>query len=291
MNPYNYQKAATLAEAVAARAQPGTFLLAGGTDLIAQMKSGHRVTQNVVDVKAITELSLVQATGDGGLEIGAAVCATKLAKNDTIWQRHAGLHDSVQLIGSLQIQNRASIGGNVCNAAPSADAVPALIVDAAVARIAGPDGERRIALEDLFAGPGRTTLDDGELLVSLVLPQPDERSASAYLRFTPRREMDIAVVGAAAQISVDGGGNIGAARVSLASVAPTPVRAPSAEAALVGASVSAATFAAASVAAQSDATPISDTRGSAEYRRELIAVLVRRALEQCAARLGLEISQ
>ena len=291
MTPYNYRKAATLADAVAARGQPGTFLLAGGTDLIAQMKSGHRAPVNVIDVKSIPELANVQATADGGLEIGAAVCASKLAQNDTIRQRHAALHDSVQLIGSLQIQNRASIGGNVCNAAPSADAAPALIVDAAQARIAGPDGERTIVLEDLFAGPGRTTLAEGELLVSLVLPEPDGRSASAYLRFTPRREMDIAVVGAAARISVDGNNNITGARVSLASVAPTPIRAPAAEAALVGAPVSGATFAAAATAAQTDATPISDTRGSAEYRTELVAVLVRRALEQCAARLNVEISQ
>lgn len=291
MNPYNYQKAATLADAVIARGKPGTYLLAGGTDLIAQMKSGHRAPVNVIDVKSIPELASVQTTTDGGLEIGAAVCATKLAQNEMIRQRHAGLHDSVQLIGSLQIQNRASIGGNVCNAAPSADAVPALIVDAAQARIAGPNGERTIALEDLFAGPGKTTLGEGELLVSIMLPPPNERSASAYLRFTPRREMDIAVVGAAARISVDGDNKITGARVSLASVAPTPIRAPSAETALIGASVSAATFAAAAVAAQSDATPISDTRASAEYRNELVAVLVRRALEQCAVRLNLEISQ
>lgn len=288
MNPYTFQISTSLAEAVAARGDPGGYLLAGGTDLIAQMKAGQRAPTKIVDVKQIPELSRVGATPDGGLEIGAAVSCTTLAGNAHIQAHHAALHDSVQLIGSLQIQNRATLGGNICNAAPSADAVPALIADAAVARIAGPDGERTLALEDLFAGPGKTHLRPGELLVSITLPKPTTRSAAAYLRFTPRREMDIAVVGAAARIDLDDGGTITAARVALASVAPTPVRAPSAEQALIGQSAIASTFAAAATAAQSDATPISDTRGSAEYRRDLIAVLVRRALEQCANRLGLE---
>lgn len=287
MNPYTFEQTTSLADAIAARSDPGGFLLAGGTDLIAQMKAGQRTPTRIIDVKRIPEMVNVGAAPDGGLEIGAAVSCTTLAGNAHIEAHHAALHDSVQLIGSLQIQNRATLGGNICNAAPSADAVPALIVDGAVARVAGPDGARTLALEDLFAGPGRTHLESGELLVGLTLPQPAARSASAYLRFTPRREMDIAVVGAAARIDVDDGGTITAARVALASVAPTPVRAPSAEQALIGKAATADTFAAAATAAQSDATPISDTRGSAAYRTELIAVLTRRALEQCAARLGL----
>lgn len=287
MNPYTFEQTTSLADAIAARSDPGGFLLAGGTDLIAQMKAGQRAPTRIVDVKKIPEMVHVGQAPDGGLEIGAAVSCTTLAGNADIAAHHAALHDSVQLIGSLQIQNRATLGGNICNAAPSADAVPALIVDGAVARVAGPDGQRTLPLEDLFAGPGRTHLAAGELLVGLTLPQPAARSASAYLRFTPRREMDIAVVGAAARIDVDDGGTIAAARVALASVAPTPVRAPSAEQALVGKAANADTFAAAAAAAQADATPISDTRGSAAYRTELIAVLTRRALEQCAARLGL----
>lgn len=289
MNPYTFERSTSLAEAVAARSDPGGYLLAGGTDLIAQMKAGQRAPTKIVDVKQIPEMVHVGATSDGGLEIGAAVSCTTLAGNAHIREHHTGLHDSVQLIGSLQIQNRATLGGNICNAAPSADAVPALIADGAVARITGPDGERTLALEELFAGPGKTHLGPGELLVSITLPKPAMRSASAYLRFTPRREMDIAVVGAAACIALDERGTIAAARVALASVAPTPVRAPSAEQALIGQPATAATFAAAATAAQSDATPISDTRGSADYRRDLIAVLVRRTLVQCAARLGLEV--
>jgi xanthine dehydrogenase FAD-binding subunit len=289
MNPYTYRKATSIADAISALGQSGTFLLAGGTDLIAQMKSGYRVPAAVVDVKRIPELMAVDVTPNGDLEIGAAVSATKLAGHAHLRQHHAALYDAVQLIGSLQVQNRASLGGNICNAAPSADAVPALIADSATARIAGPEGMRGVLLEEFFIGPGKTVLDAGEFLVSIMLPKQPERSASAYLRFTPRREMDIAIVGAAARIDVDDKGTITAARVSLASVAPTPVRAPNAEACLNGESVSAKTFAVAAIAAQSDATPISDTRASADYRRDLIAVLVRRALECCAKRLNLEV--
>jgi len=289
MNPYTYRKATSLADAVAACGQTDAFMLAGGTDLIAQMKSGHRKPAAIIDVKQIPELTTVTPSSDGGLEIGAAVTATTLAGNAHLQQHHAALHDAVQLIGSLQVQNRASLGGNICNAAPSADAVPALIADAATARIAGAQGERTVLLEELFTGPGRTALGAGELLVSVTLPKPAGRSASAYLRFTPRREMDIAIVGAAARIDVDDGGLITAARISLASVAPTPIRAPNAEAKLEGGTVSAKTFSVAAAAAQSDASPISDTRASAGYRRDLIAVLVRRALEASAKRLNLEV--
>lgn len=286
MNIYSYQKASTVADVVAQLGEPGTFLLAGGTDLIAQMKTGSVKPAAIIDIKKIPEMCEIRVAADGGLHIGAAVAARTLAASDIIRQRHAGLHDAVQLIGSLQIQNRATLGGNICNASPSADAVPPVLVDAATARIIGPEGERSIPLEQLFAGPGRTTLGPGELLVSLYLPKPAPRSASAYQRFTPRREMDIAVVGAAVRLDVDADDRITAARIALASVAPTPIRAPAAELALIGVKISDAAFAAAAIAAQDDATPISDTRGSAEYRRDLIAVLVRRALAQCSARLA-----
>ena len=289
MIPYTYEKAGSLAEAIAAFSRRGAFLLAGGTDLIAQMKAGHRTPEAVIDLKSIPELTAITEGADGSLEIGAAISASRLARHQAIRSDRAGLHDAVGMIGSLQIQNRATLGGNICNAAPSADAVPPLIADGAVAWIVGPDGGRTLPLEELFAGPGRTTLTDGELLVSLTLPATAERSASAYLRFTPRREMDIAVVGAAARIDVAPNNTITAARISLASVAPTPIRAPSAELALAGAPVSAASFGAAATAAQSDASPIGDTRASADYRRHLVAVLTRRALETCAARLNLEV--
>ncbi|MBU2532480.1 MAG: xanthine dehydrogenase family protein subunit M [Alphaproteobacteria bacterium] len=291
MNPYTYQKVTSLDAAVMARGAADCFVLAGGTDLIAQMKAGHRRPSTIIDVKTIPEMTAVSAAPDGSLEIGAAVSATSLAGDDRIRARHPALHDAVQLIGSRQIQNRATLGGNVCNAAPSADAVPPLIVDTATARILGPGGMRTMPLEDLFAGPGRTHLAPSEILVSLVLPSPAARSASAYLRFTPRREMDIAIVGAAARLTLGPDHRIVEARIALASVAPTPIRAPSAEAKLAGHPITAGIIADAATAAQSDAAPISDTRASADYRRELIAVLVRRALFRCAARIGVDVPQ
>lgn len=286
MKPYTFEKAASLEDAIAARANPHAFVLAGGTDLIAQMKAGHKTPTSVVDIKSVPEMRRLETDADNALVIGAAVNATTLASNSIVRAHHGAVHDAVQLIGSLQIQNRASLGGNICNAAPSADAVPPLIVDAATALIAGPDGTRTLPLEELFTGPGRTSLAGGELLVSIALPKPAARSASAYLRFTPRREMDIAIVGVAARIDLDANDRISGARIALASVAPTPIRAPAAEAALVGAALTPDAFAAAATAAQSDASPISDTRASAEYRRELVAVLTRRALNQCASRLN-----
>lgn len=287
MKPFRYHKAASIEDAITQRAATGARLLAGGTDLIAQMKAGQRSPEHVVDVKGVGELNHVDTGPEGELVIGAAVSAARLQRETQIKARHPGLHDALGMIGSRQIQNRASLGGNVCNAAPSADAVPPLIADAAMAEIVGTGGRRRrIGLEDLFAGPGRTTLGDDELLVSIILPKPAERSGSAYLRFTPRREMDIAVVGAAARLSLNASGEIEAARIALASVAPTPVRAPSAEAVLIGGRPEARLFHEAGVAAQSDATPISDTRASAGYRKDLIAVLVERALTRASERIG-----
>jgi carbon-monoxide dehydrogenase medium subunit len=221
--------------------------------------------------------------------IGAAANATMVARHPDIAARYPAVAHSAQLIGGVQVQNRASLGGNICNAAPSADGVPALICHGARAVIAGPRGRREILLESLFAAPGRTTLAPGELLVSIVLPPQEPRAAAAYLRFTPRREMDIAVAGAGAWLRLDQDGAIAQARVALASVAPTPIRAPTAERKLIGERPSPALFEEAGRLAAQDARPISDTRGSADYRRTLIAVLTARALADCARQLGLEV--
>jgi CO/xanthine dehydrogenase FAD-binding subunit len=187
------------------------------------------------------------------------------------------------------VQNRASLGGNICNAAPSADGVPALIAYGARALIAGPVGKREIPVEAMFAGPGRTTLAADELLVAILLPPGAPRTAGAYLRFTPRREMDIAVAGAAAWIRLREDGAIAEARVALASVAPTPIRAPAAERKLAGERPSGTLFEEAGRLAAGDARPISDTRGSADYRRTLVAVLAARALGDCVRQLGVEV--
>ena len=286
MKPFSYHKATSIEDAIAQRAATGARVLAGGTDLIAQMKAGQRAPEHIIDVKSVPELAGVSLSASGDLVIGAAVSARQLAGQDVIRARYQGLHDALGMIGSLQIQNRASLGGNICNAAPSADAVPPLLCDEAEAEIVGGGGKRRrVPLIEVFAGPGRTTLGDDELLAQIILPEPNRRSAGAYVRFTPRREMDIAIVGAAARLFLEHGGRIAKARVALASVAPTPVRARAAEACLEGRAISDDLFAAAARAAQGDASPISDTRGSAEYRKDLIAVLVERALKRAADRI------
>jgi CO/xanthine dehydrogenase FAD-binding subunit len=281
MDVFDYQRPTTLAELTGLTAREGMRVLAGGTDLIPQMREGRRKVATVVDIKHIDACRTIATLPDGGLAIGAAVSSTVVARDERMQRDYPGIAAAALLIGSYQVQNRASLGGNICNAAPSADAVPPLIAHGARAEIAGPDGLREIPLEEIFAGPGRTHLASGEVLTRILLPAVPARSASHYLRFTPRREMDIAIAGVGGFIALDEAGTITTARIALASVAPTPIRAPSAEAALIGKRPDDATIAAAGAAAASDATPISDTRGSAEYRRELVAVLTRRVLAHC----------
>ncbi|HMK80691.1 MAG TPA: xanthine dehydrogenase family protein subunit M [Xanthobacteraceae bacterium] len=290
MQEFVYQRPETLAAAVAALGEGDARVLAGGTDLVPQLREGRRQAARIIDLKFVPELTEIAATAEGGVAIGAAATAASVARHPLVAARYPAVAQSVQLIGGTQVQNRASLGGNICNAAPSADGVPALIAHAARAQIAGPAGRREMSVEAVFAGPGRTTLAPGELLVAIVLPLPAPRAAAAYLRFTPRREMDIAVAGAGAWIRLGADGAIAEARIALASVAPTPIRAPTAEAKLKGARPSAALFEAAGRRAAQDARPISDTRGSADYRRKLTAVLTARALSQCAAQLGSEVA-
>jgi CO/xanthine dehydrogenase FAD-binding subunit len=285
LKDFAYTCPAALGDAVAAMQVDGARALAGGTDLIPQMREGRRQVSHVVDLKRIPELTSISARADGGLVVGAAASAAHVARHAAIASGYPAIVQSVRLIGSLQVQNRASIGGNICNAAPSADAVPALICHQAKVGIAGPSGQREEPLEVFILAPGRTTLAAGELLVSIVLPPVVAGSAATYLRFTPRREMDIAIAGAAAWLHLDASGAIAGARIVLASVGPTPVRAASAERHLLGERPSHALFVSAGRLAAGDARPISDTRGSADYRRSLVAVLTARALEGCRTAL------
>jgi CO/xanthine dehydrogenase FAD-binding subunit len=284
LKAFDFSAPTSMAEAIALLASGGRPL-AGGTDLIVQMREGRRAVGHVVDVKRIPDLIAVTETPDGGVGIGAALSVTRMAAHPAL-ARYPAIVESGRMIGSYQIQNRASIGGNVCNAAPSADAIPALVCLGARAVIAGPSGRREEPVETLFERPGRTRLAQGDLLLAIVLPPPPARSAAKYLRFTPRREMDIAVAGAGVWLRQDEHGVVTEARVCLASVAPTPIRAPSAERRLVGEVPSAALLDEAGSLAAQDARPISDTRGSAQYRRELVRVLTRRALADCCAQLG-----
>lgn len=284
LKAFEFSAPTTVVEAIALLAD-GARPLAGGTDLIVQMREGRRTVAHVVDMKRIPELIAVTATTDGGVSIGAALSVTKMAAHPAL-APYPAVVEAGRMIGSYQIQNRASIGGNVCNAAPSADAIPALVCLGARAAIAGPRGPREEPVEVLFERPGRTRLGQGEMLLAIVLPPLPARSAAKYLRFTPRREMDIAVAGAGVWLRQDERGVVTEARVCLASVAPTPIRAPSAERRLVGEVPSAALLDEVGILAAQDARPISDTRGSAGYRRELVRVLTRRALADCCAQLG-----
>ncbi len=267
MQPYDYQKPTTLAEASVALAQPGAMAFCGGTDVIPQMQSGRRSPSILVDVKHIPELQALEVQAGGGLLIGAATSAHRIAHSDLVANVAPVLGAVARLIGSVQVQARASFGGNICNGAPSGDAVPALIALGATAHIATPGGMRQSLVEELFVGPGQTSLAPGEFLISLEIPpsrSAHERNAAHYQRFTPRREMDIAIVGVAAHLVSTNDGRISQARIALASVAPTPIRARAAEAVLQGENLTPEVIAAAAErAAADDAHPISDTRATA----------------------------
>ena len=255
----------------------GVKLLAGGTDLLVQMKEAGRHPSAVVSLHALPELKTIEADGDG-LRIGAGVDMAAIAAHPTVRQRYPALADGAGVVGSIQTRNMATIGGNVCNAAPSADTTPPLIVLEAVAEIAGPDAKREVPVEELFAGPGRTTLAPHEIVVALRLPALPARTGSVYQRHTPRKIMDIAVVGVSIRLTLQGSGSIADARICLGAVAPTVIRAPQAELALNGQQPSEELFARAAELAQQVAQPISDVRGSAEFRRYLVGAMTKRCL-------------
>lgn len=284
MKAFAYAAPRSLAEAVGIMAaEPTARPLAGGTDLIVQMRSGRKSAELVVDVKKITELSDLTFTEAEGLTIGAAVPCYRIAAHPVVCKLYRSLAELAGLIGGTQIQGRASLGGNLCNAAPSADSVPLLIALEAVAVIAGPAGLRELAVEHFCTAPGQNQMTAGELLVALRLPPPPAGSGSTYLRFIPRNEMDIAVAGVGVQVTVRDG-KYTAARIALASVAPTPLYVPDAGEALKGEVAGPEAIARAAEIARAAAQPISDMRGTADYRRHLCGVLTRRALETATAR-------
>jgi carbon-monoxide dehydrogenase medium subunit len=262
-------------------------LLAGGTDLIAQMKESRKSPALVVDVKRIPELNVLSFDETHGLRIGAAVSCTRIAGFLPAREHFLALTEACCLIGSVQIQNRASVGGNFCNATPSADTVAPILSYGGKVVIAGPNGRRELPAENFFVGPGQTVLDNGEILVEIAIPISPPHSGAAYLRFIPREEMDIAVagVGSFVQFSADRR-RCERARITLAAVAPTPLRAREAEEFLAGKMPDDASFAHAGELAAQAAKPISDVRGSAAYRIELVKVLTRRSLQKSLARVS-----
>lgn len=276
MEEIRYEAPKSLARASELLREPGAKPLAGGTDLIVQMRTGRAAPQLFVDVKRIPELAGIRLDADG-IFVGAAVPAAEIVEHAELARIWPGLAEAVDLIGSTQIQGRATLGGNLCNASPAADSVPALCALGAVCVIAGPGGERRVPVESFNTAPGRNALAPGELLVGLRIPRPAPRASDAYLRFTPRTEMDIAVVGAAVSVALDSSGVCTHARVALGAVAPTAILVPEAAAALVGSRGDDDALSRAAASASAAVRPIADKRGSIEFRRRISGVLVRRA--------------
>ena len=282
MTDLRYEAPESLDEAVALVVGGGR-ILAGGTDVLVLMHSELIEPELLVDVKRIPELREI-VEEDGAWRIGAAVPGMAIVDHEGFSAAWPGVVEGVALIGSVQIKGRATIGGNLCNASPAADSVPALIAAEAVADIVGPAGHRREAVENIVTGPGRTSLADGEVVVSFRFPARPPRAGDSYLRLTPRTEMDIAVVGAGVNIVLDGDGICTQARISLGAVAPTPLLVADAAAALTGTQVDAAALDEMVAACRAACDPISDKRGTREYRIRTAGVIARRAAEKALAR-------
>ena len=287
MEPFDFATPSSIEEAVKLLASSGdkVRILAGGTDMLVQMRAGRRTAPVVVDIKAIPELNVVSYDASKGLTLGAAVPCYQIYQDKSLATAYPGLIDAASLIGGIQIQGRASIGGNICNAAPSGDAIPAVIALGGVCNIAGPNGNREMLVEDFCTAPGQNALQNGELLVSISIPAPVPHSGANYQRFIPRNEMDIAVVGVGTSVVLDASGqNFVSARIALASVAPTPVFAKEAGDSLAGKAVSEEAIQQASELAMAAAKPISDMRGTIRQRTHLVGVFTRRTLNNAIER-------
>ncbi len=281
-----YHAPANVEEAISLLgSQDNAWPVAGGTDLLVQMRSGRIKPGAIVDIKQIAR-TMGTHSKDGGFVIGAATPCTALLKDEALCQAWPGLVEAANLIGSVQVRNRATIGGNLCNASPAADSVPALIAADARCVIAGPQGEREIAAAELPAGPGRTNLGKGEFLVEIVLPPREAMSSDAYLRSIPRTEMDIAVVGAGVSLSRDKDGVCTHARVALGAVAPTALLVAEAGEALVGSRLEDSALEKMEEAVKAACSPIDDKRGTIDYRIAMAAVYARRAAKIAYDRAG-----
>ncbi len=256
---------------------PGAKILAGGTDLLVHMKLRVKTPEVIVDVGRISGANELSISRKKGLTIGPAVTMRRIELSDAIWKTYAGFAQGASVVGSIQIRGLATVAGNVCNAAPSADSAPGLITLGARVKIAGKNGRRTVQVENFMLGPGQTALRDGELVTGIHVPTPAPRTGSAYMRHTPRGAMDIAVVGVGVSITLAARtGACQAARIVLGAVAPTPMRAKAAERVLRGKQLSEELIEKAAEVAAGEAKPISDVRASADFRRELVGVLTRR---------------
>lgn len=273
---YEAPKSIKEAAGLLAKAKGSAFVLAGGTDLLVRLKAGMIEPDLLVDVKRIASMQSVTKTATG-FRIGAAVPSAALGENAALRKAWPGVVEGANLIGSDQIQGRCTIVGNLCNASPAADSVPAMVAAGAKAVVVGPKKKRTIAVEDVVTGPGRTSLKKGEVIEAITLPKPAPKSGDAYLRFTPRTEMDIAVVSAGVSLTLGPKGVVKKARVVLGAVAPTVVIVPAAAKAIVGTKLDDAALAKLAAACEAACKPIDDKRGTIEFRTEVAGVLARRA--------------
>jgi carbon-monoxide dehydrogenase medium subunit len=278
MSDTQYLAAKTIDEAVQAhnQANGSARFLAGGTDLLVQIKSGIKKPNLVIDVKKIVELNNVEEISENEFIVGASVSGANLNRNKKFASLWPGVIEAFRLIGSEQIQGRASLGGNLCNGSPAGDSVPALIAAGCTAIIAGPDGKKELPIEEFHTGPGKTVLKNGEMLVSLKFPKRENNSSDAYLRMTPRTEMDIAVVGCGVNLKLDND-ICTSVRVSLGAVAPTPLLVKEASDIMVGTNLNSEVLEKVAKICMESCNPINDKRGTIEYRIKVAGVLFKRA--------------
>lgn len=284
MTDIQYAAPDTIDEAVGllAAANGSGRVLAGGTDLLVQLRAGVAKPGIIVDVKKIAEMTTIVEDG-GAFRVGAAVSGAVIGEHEALRTAWPGVVEAINLIGSTQVQGRASPGGNLCNASPAADSVPAMVAAGATVTIQGPKGRRELPVEKLASGPGRTTLEQGEIVVSFTLPKRPKTSGDAYLRLIPRTEMDIAVVGCGVSLTMDGD-TCTAARVGLGAVAPTVMLVADAGKALVGSKLDAGALEEAAAACRAACNPIDDKRGTIVYRTKIAGVLLKRAVAIAAER-------
>jgi len=287
MTEIRYLAPSTLDEAVKAfaAASGAASILAGGTDLLVQMRAGVRRPGTIIDIKKIPAMTAIEDLGGGSYRIGAAVSGAVLAEHNGFAAAWPGVLEAINLIGSKQVQGRASPGGNLCNASPAGDSVPAMVAAGAVVTIQGPNGSRDVPVESVPAGPGRTSLAPGEIVVSFTLPKRPKGSGDAYLRMIPRTEMDIAVVGLAVNLVMEGG-VVKEARVGLGAVAPTVLLVDDAAKALLGTRLEDSALEAAAAACRAACKPINDKRGTIAYRTKVAGVLMKRVAAIAAQRAG-----
>jgi len=287
MTDVQYVAPRTLDEAVGAfaAATGAARILAGGTDLLVQMRAGVVRPGLIVDIKKIAEMTTIEEIAGGGFRIGAAVSGATLREHAKLKKAWPGVVEAANLIGSTQIQGRATAGGNLCNGSPAGDSVPAMVAAGAIVTVQGPKGRRDLAVEKVPAGPGRLNLTAGEIVVCFTLPARPKGSGDAYLRMIPRTEMDIAVVGCGVSLTLDKG-TCTAARVGLGAVAPTVLLVEDAAKALIGSKLDDAALAKAAAACSAACRPIDDKRGTIAYRTKIAGVLLKRTATIAAERAG-----